>query len=180
METFFFFVVQGNFFLQQMETLSQSTHRVVEPSPSGYIYKALPYLWLREHCGRGGEGWGEQKDWKSQRTRNFAIRSYLLASSETIPTESHHHGCHKVNWAKKTQMNQHDKPSKEKLPMPQPHAKSYRLPLKLGHEKWPSLGKSTPMVVQCWMVSPRNIHTNIIWTCGLCLGIYMYIHLCIQ
>jgi hypothetical protein len=53
-------------------------------------------------------------------------------------------------------MNQLDKQPKGKLTMPQPHAKTCRQPLKLGHEKWPSLGKSTSTVVRYQMVSSEK------------------------
>ena len=44
---------QGNFSLQWTETMTenhnQSKYRVMEPTPSGYMYKMFPYLRLSEN-----------------------------------------------------------------------------------------------------------------------------------
>lgn len=51
----------------------------VEASPNGYIYKTLLNWRLGEQCKRGG-----RKIVKSQRIMAFALRLYLLVTSETM------------------------------------------------------------------------------------------------
>jgi hypothetical protein len=51
------------------------------------------YLRLKEQCGRGAE-----KDYKSQRSREFPVRLYLLGMSEAPPIMSQQQDCLKMHW----------------------------------------------------------------------------------
>ena len=79
---------QQNFSLQHMETITAnhnlSKWRVMENSHNGYIYKATPA------CKAQGTSWRRrQKDYRSQRIREFAVKLSLLVKSEATLIKSH-------------------------------------------------------------------------------------------
>lgn len=96
-----FILLRGNYSLQQTEAIrenhKQSICRVVEPSPSGKIYRTRLYPRLREHCRRGVR----------KTARVFAMELGLLVTSEATATKSHQHDCPHVTWARMTMLTGH-------------------------------------------------------------------------
>lgn len=78
-----FILHQEEFSMQKLENTTekynQSIGRVVDPRPSGYIYKTLLHLRFREHCKR--------RDRKLVRVR---VPGSLLRNCVFIPTKSQH------------------------------------------------------------------------------------------
>ena len=83
---------QGNVFLQQMKTIignhNQSNCRVVQPSPSEYIYK---YSYIPK--AQGALQKTRWKDVKSQGMGDFSVMWCLQITLEAIPVKCHQCDC---------------------------------------------------------------------------------------
>lgn len=125
------------------ETHNQSTHRVVETSPNGYICKTLPHLRLRNMWKRA-ERMTKSKDPK------FCCK---IVSPSIIGNYTHKVS---LSWLPEDTNEPTWQTVRGKAHNASAPCKDLRATIKLGHEKWPSLGKNTLMVVQCQMVSPEK------------------------
>lgn len=65
----------------------------MKTGPTTYIYKPLPCLRLRDHCGRG-------RKVISQRNGGFAVRWCFLVIKEPIPINFHQYDCLNMNWTR--------------------------------------------------------------------------------
>lgn len=73
-------------------TENHNQNAAVETSANGCIYKTTP-----EHKTQGTLQKRRQKGFKSQMSRDFAVRLGLLVTSESTPVKSHQHDNLNVN-----------------------------------------------------------------------------------
>lgn len=168
---------QGNFPLQQMDTILENRSRskcgAVEPSPNGSIYKELR---LSGHCRRGVVG----RSCKSQRIREFAVGLCPLAMSESTLMKSRQDDCLNISRMRTT------------TDMPKWMGEGPRgfnpTQETIGHGGMLRRGESLPqgkahqLVIQYQMASPENTHASniiqteqVIFRC-ICVSTYIQMH----
>ena len=142
--------------------------RIVEPSPNGYVHKTLLHLRLRKQCGRE-----ESKYCKGQRIRQFAVKLWLLITSETILIKSHQHNHPSMSWARMTpeSMPKWVRKISWGLNLPQRTIGIWGM---LQVEGWSSQGRAHQMVVHCQMVCSENMPTSAYGLSRLYSGTYVY------